>query len=162
MFQALIAFTLLYQLFGAIIPSQSAPNRGDKNRGWRAATYRGLTIGKSTRAGMLRVLGKPLSSVPSADQDEPRPIIWNDYGMVKGELPGNLAVEVDSRNDRIVSISISPDSMSSEEAIKYFGDDYQRVSYAFCDGIPGDAESGPVYENQIDPTLPTLNIDQGA
>ncbi len=147
MCQALTAFILLTLLFSAFTPFQSAPNRADKDRGWRAATYRGLTIGKSTRADMLRVLGKPLSSAPSADQDEPQPIIWNDYGMVKGQLFGNLAVEVNSRNNRIVGISISPGDMSGEEAIKYFGDGYQRVGYTFCEGISGDAESGPVYEN---------------
>lgn len=147
MCRTLAAFILLTQLYGAIIPSQSAPGRAGKNRGWRAAIYRGLTIGKSTGADMLRVLGKPLSSAPSADQDEPRPIIWHDYGMVKGELPGHLAVEVDSRNNRIVGISISPDSMSGEEAVKYFGGDYQRVGYTFCEGMPGDAEPWPVYED---------------
>src|SRR5262245_819192 len=87
---------------------------------WQAATFRGLTIGKSTLADMLRVLGNPISSGPSADQAPPQPIIWNDYGQIQGDLSGRLAVEVDSRNSRIVSISISPDRMSKEEAIRYF------------------------------------------
>src|SRR5262245_30127513 len=80
---------------------------GTKIPAWRAATFRGLTIGKSTRADMVRVLGKPLSSTPSADQYPAQPFIWNDYGQVQGDLPGRLAVEVDSRNSRIVSISIT-------------------------------------------------------
>src|SRR5262245_11666930 len=59
---------------------------------WRAGTFRGLTIGKSTRADMLRVLGNPLSASPSADQAPPEPIIWNDYGQIHGDLSGRLAV----------------------------------------------------------------------
>ena len=84
MCQSLIACILLPQLLAAIISPQSSPNRGGKDHGWRAATYRGLTIGKSTRADMLRILGKPFSSLASTDQDEPRTIIWNDYGVIQG------------------------------------------------------------------------------
>ena len=114
---------------------------------WRAATYRGLIVGKSTRADMLRVLGKPLSSSPSADQDPPYPIIWNEYGRLTGDTPGTLAVEVDSRNNRIVSISVTPDRMTKEEAIRLFGNDYLLMGYEACKGLPPEAEVGPVYEN---------------
>jgi hypothetical protein len=148
MYQALLAFTLLVQMFCSVTYfPQSTPGKRYKNRGWRAATYRGLTIGKSGRADMLRVLGKPHSSVPSADQEPPYPIIWNDYGMIDGALSGRLAVEVDSRNNQIVGISISPENMSKEDAIKYFGNDYVAMDYEFCEGISEDEEVGPVYEN---------------
>lgn len=135
----IVAHTLL-----SVYPLQAVP---DKKRGWRPATYRGLTIGKSTRADMLRILGKPLSSGPSADQDPPKPIIWNDYGMIKGELPGRLAVEVDSRNDRIVSISIAPEQVSKEDAIRYFGKEYLLMGYEFCPSQSLDADVGLVYED---------------
>lgn len=148
MFQALFVLTFIAQSLASIfyLP-QTAAVKADKNRGWRAATYRGFTIGKSTRADMLRILGKPRLSVPSADQEPPYPIIWNDYGMIAGELSGRLAVEVDSRNNRIVGISISPDNMSKEAAIKYFGNDYVAMDYEFCKGMPIDSTVGPVYEN---------------
>ena len=96
---------------------------------------------------MVRVFGKPLSSTPSADQAPPEPIIWNDYGTIQGDLSGSLAVEVDSRNNRIVSISISPERMSKEQAIKHFGTDYRLIGYESCPGMPLDAEVWPVYEN---------------
>jgi len=131
-------------LFSANPYLQTAPG---KNRGWRPATYRGLTIGRSTRTDMLRILGRPLSSGPSADQDPPAPIIWNDYGMIKGELSGQLAVEVNSRNDLIVSISISPEHMSKEDAIRYFGNDYLLMGYEFCPDQSPDADGGLVYED---------------
>jgi len=118
-----------------------------RDRVWRKATYRGLTVGKSTRADMLRVLGKPLPSSPSADQHPPYPIIWNDYGRITGEVSGTLAVEVDRRNNRIVSISVSPDRMTKDEAIRLFGDNYLLMGYEFCKDLPPDAVVGPVYEN---------------
>jgi hypothetical protein len=151
MWRALLASSLLtFSIGSAVFTSPTAPQKSEGERIWHAATYRGLTIDKSTRADMIRVLGEPLSAGPSVDQDEPQPIIWNDYGTITGELPGWLAVEVDSRNDIIVGISISPEHMSQEEAIKYFGDDYLKMSYEFCEGIPEDAEAGPVYENPGD------------
>jgi hypothetical protein len=151
MYQALLAFVIFAQVTGSVIyPSQA---KRDKDRGWRAATYRGLTIDKSTRADMLRVLGSPLSSVPSVDQDPPESIIWNDYGVLKGQLPGRLAVEVDRRTNRIVSIHISPDNMSKEEAIKHFGNDYTLMGYQFCEGLPLGADSGPVYEDPESPGI---------
>jgi hypothetical protein len=117
------------------------------DRIWRNGTYRGLTVGKSTRADMLRVLGKPLSSVPTEGQDPPYPIIWHDYGRITGDVAGTLAVEVDKRNNRIVSISISPENMTRKEVIGLFGNDYLPMGYEFCKGTPLDADSGPIYES---------------
>lgn len=154
MYQALLTLLIFAQIPGsANYPSQATR---EKVRGWRAGTYRGLTIGKSTREDMLRVLGRPLSSVPSADQDPPYPIIWNDYGRLKGQLSGRLAVEVDSRTNRIVHISITPDNMSKEDAIKHFGSDYILMGYRFCEGLPPEAEAGPVYEDPKSPELDSL------
>jgi hypothetical protein len=139
-----ISLLLIVTFLSASNIIQAVP---DKNRGWSAGVYRGLIIGTSTRADMLRVLGKPLSSGPTEGQGPPKPIIWNDYGMIKGEISGQLAVEVDSRTNRIVTISISPEKMSKEEAIKYFGNDYVLIDYEFCPGQSLDADVGLVYEN---------------
>ena len=144
MHQISLLLLLFTHTIVSVYPFQTVP---DKQRGWRPGTYRRLTIGKSTRVDMLRVLGKPLSSSPSADQDPPKPIIWNDYGMIKGDLSGQLAVEVDSRNDRIVSISIAPEEMSKEDAIRYFGKDYLLMGYEFCPDQLLDADVGLVYED---------------
>jgi hypothetical protein len=144
MLQVLLIFLIITQaanVFGC--PLQSVSPHG----AWRAATYRGLKVGKSSRADMLRVLGKPLSSGPSADQDSLYPIIWNDYGRIAGELSGTLAVEIDTRNNRLVSISIAPDRMTKQEAIRLFGNDYLLMGYEFCKGLPPEAEVGPIYED---------------
>jgi hypothetical protein len=138
---------LLTFIFGVIL---YFPQRADADckpiRGWCAGTYRGLTVGQSTRANMLRVLGKPLSSGFSADQDEPKYIIWHDYGKITGDLSGRLGVETDKRTDKIVSVSIAPDDMTKEDAIKYFGQDYKVMGYQFCEGFE-DETAVPVYEN---------------
>ncbi len=143
MHQILLSLILLIQTATVFNSSQHTAS----DRVWRNGTYRGLVVGKSTRADMLRVLGKPLASSPSADQDPPYPIIWNDYGRVNGEVSGTLAVEVDKRNNRIISISVAPDRMTRTEAIAIYGDRYLPMGYEFCEGVAFDATVGPVYEN---------------
>lgn len=102
------------------------------NRGWCPATYNGLITGQSTRSDVLRVLGEPLSSGASADQDEPRNIIWHDYKSIEKDIPGRLGVEVDKRTDKIVAITITPDEMTKDEAIARFGSDYTIMGYESC------------------------------
>lgn len=142
----LVSFATASIHFSQTNTAQCVPNRG-----WCAATYKGLTVGQSTRADMLRILGKPLSSAPSADQDDPKNIIWNDYKSVEKDISGRLGVEVDKRTDKIVAITITPDEMTKEEAIKRFGSDYKVMGYDFC--LETEEESllfggvGLVYEN---------------
>lgn len=146
MYRALLTLLLSASSLGvAAHYSQDTRNNRDPNRGWRAAMYRGLTIGQSTRADMVRVLGEPLLSVPSADQDEPI-FVWNDYGIISGDLSGRLAVEIDSRTEKIVGISISPENMSREDAIRYFGDGHTLMGYEFCEGFEDEINS-PIYES---------------
>jgi len=143
---AIVILLLTFILGATVYFSQRADADCKPNRGWCAGTYRGLTIGQSTRADMVRVLGKPLSSGFSADQDEPKNIIWHDYGKITGDLSGRLGVETDKRTDKIVSVSIAPDDMTKEDAIKYFGQDYKLMGYEFCEGFE-DETAVPVYEN---------------
>jgi hypothetical protein len=138
---------LLLILSVALVVSAQTP---DKNRGWRPGTYRGLTVGKSTRRDMFRVLGKPKETGPLADQEPPYPIVWNGYGTLTGELSGHLSVTFDRRTDRIVGISIAPENMSKEQAIKIFGDDYTMMGYEFCPDESLGATVGTVYENPKD------------
>lgn len=152
MYQIFVAIIVLV-VSGTVSPSTSAARHSVvQDRSWHAATYRGLTIGKSSRADMLGVFGTPTYSGPSADQDEPQPIIWNDYGVITGELSGRLAVEVDSRSNLIVGITITPEHMSRNEAIAYFGNDYVSMGYEFCPGFENE-EVAPLYENPNSSTI---------
>lgn len=135
---------------------QSASPTRQTAREWRVATYRGLTVGKSTSADMLRVFGKPHWSGPPGDQtkDDPDPEVWNEYEDV-GDFPGKLTVVVDKRSGVILAIDLDPRNLSKKQAIEYFGDDYIVTRYAHDDCL-GNGESAPVYES---PDGPILDIE---
>lgn len=132
-------------------PQQSASPTRQAGREWHAATYRGLTVGKSTSADMLRVFGKPHWSGPPGDQakSDPDPEVWNEYED-GGEFPGKLTVVVDKRRGVILAIDLDPRNLSKKQAIEYFGDDYIVTRYAHDDCL-GNGESAPVYESPDGP-----------
>ncbi len=125
----------------------SASTTLQAGREWRAATYRGLTVGKSTSADILRVFGKAHWSGPPGDQpkDDPNPEVWNEYEG-GGAFPGKLTVVVDKRSGIIQRIDLYPEDLTKEQAIKYFGDDYITTRYDF-DECLSDGESAPLYES---------------
>jgi len=118
-----------------------------RNREWQAGTYRGLTIGKSKRADVLRVLGEPRRQDTPAGQspNDPDPEVWYVY---KGaaEFVGDLTVVIEKRTGVVARIDLSPEDLSEAEAIKHFGPDYIITRYAF-DECLGDEESAPLYES---------------
>lgn len=114
---------------------------------WQAATYRGLIIGKSTRADMFRIFGKPKLIDTPADQveDEPNPEVWYEYER-GGEFLGEPTFVVDKRSGMILRIDLYTRDLSKEEAIKHFGCDYIVTKYSFDDCL-GNEESAPLYES---------------
>jgi hypothetical protein len=129
------------------VSKQSALATGVRGHDWHAATYRGLRVGKSTSADMLRVFGKPHWSGPPGDQtkDDPNPEVWNEY-EAGGDFPGKLTVVVDKRSRIIQRIDLYPENLSKEQAIKHFGDGYITTRYDF-DECLSDGESAPIYES---------------
>lgn len=126
---------------------ESAPAALQPAHEWRAATYRGLRVGKSTSADMLRVFGKPHWSGPPGDQieNDPNPEVWNEY-EAGGDFPGKLTVVVDKRSKIIQRIDLYPADLAEDEAIKHFGDDHITTRYDF-DECLSDGESAPMYES---------------
>jgi hypothetical protein len=119
------------------------------SREWRAANFRGLMIGQSTREDMLHLLGQPQSSGPPdlQTEDELNPEIWNNYES-GGELPGKLTVIVDARSSTILGIDLYPENLTREEAINHFGKDYITTRYDFDSCLSkDDGESAPLYES---------------
>ncbi len=119
---------------------------------WQAATYKGLTVGQSTREDMLRILGEPIRSFVWESYlylDENHPEAWVNYSFGGiGELSGQFSIDIENRTGKIMEMTLYPDKLSKEEAIHYFGDDYIITTYAFC---PDDkegyfSESRPIYE----------------
>ncbi|SRR6266699_1444052 len=151
----ILTFVLLF--------SQTQSARQTNHR-WHAATYRGLTIGKSRRADMLRVLGQPKWSRKSpgedntdsrrkADSDSPREV-WNNYEHA-GEFHGIMNVVLDRRRDTITRIEFYPQKLSKEEAVAHFGRGYIITRYDF-DRCGGDEESEPIYES---PNGPLISVE---
>ena len=121
---------------------QSAPNA---NRRWRAATFRGMTVGKSKRADMLLLLGEPKWSRNTPGEGEEHGTTWNHYERI-GEFPGLTNVANDSRTGTITRIEFYPDRLSKAQAIAHFGRGYVVTRYAF-DPCFKDEESESIYES---------------
>jgi hypothetical protein len=150
----LILFSQLFVVTHCESPRSSKHTDGTRqskevarSREWRPATYRGLTVGKSTVADMLVILGKPQWSGPPGDQreDDPDPEVWNEY-QAGGDFPGKLTVVIDKRSRIIQRIDLYPEDISKEQAIKYFGDDFITTRYDF-DECLSNGESAPLYES---------------
>jgi hypothetical protein len=143
--QILCALVLLSQLFGLIGLSPSHAVALQSNQRWRAASYRGLAIGKSTRAQMLRVFRKPKwHEVLGKGSDAE---VWYHYEGI-GELPGELVVVVGKRSGIILGIDLHPQNLTKEKAIEHFGPDYRITRYDFDSCLSTDGgESAPLYES---------------
>ena len=114
----------------------------DKNRVWRAATYRGLTMGRSNVAKMRRIFGAPKKS-ETFSEGTSNPEVWYHYDGPQ-DLPGTLTVIV--YRGIVQAVDIVPLDLKQEEAIKHFGPGYIVTRYDF-DSCLGDEESAPLFES---------------
>jgi len=89
---------------------------------WRAATYRGITVGKSKLADMVRKWGRPKWSRTSRleAEEDARQVTWTNYERV-GEFPGPTTVVSDTHSGVITRINFYPDRLTKEQAIAHFG-----------------------------------------
>src|SRR6266404_7132787 len=125
---------------------------------WRAGTLRGMTVGKSKRAEMLRAWGKPRWSSNSKKEDEDAgQVTWTNYDKV-GEFPGLTTVVSDTGNGLITRINFYPDKLSRQEAIAHFGPGYVVTKYAF-DSCVSEEDSEATYES---PTGPLVIVEYRA
>jgi len=69
---------------------------------------------------------------------------WYIYEGV-GELPGELTVMVNTLTNKIIGMYLTPNDLSKEKAIEYFGSDYVVTRYDFCPS--NDEESAPIFES---------------
>jgi hypothetical protein len=99
-------------------------------------------MGKSTRADMLRVFGRPKWS-ETFEENGSNAEVW--YHYEGKEIPGEIVVNVGKRRQVILRILLHPKNLSKEKAIKYFGDQFMITRYEFCAGFE-EAESAPLYE----------------
>lgn len=149
-----LSVQLIFSCHGAASPPQqkqvkrqTGRKRPQNSREWRAATYLGLTIGKSHRTNVVRVFGEPkrVDRPPGQALDDRELEIWYVYDN-RGELPGELTVVMDERTDIVLRIDLAPANLSKEDAVKHFGPDFILTRYAFDDCL-GNEESAPLYES---------------
>jgi hypothetical protein len=121
-------------------------------RTWRPATYRGLTVGKSKRADLLRVFGQPKWSRSSKgeDGDEADREVWSSFEAV-GEFPGQTNVLTDKR-DLITRIDFYPAGLTKNQAIAHFGKGYVLTRYSL-ESCLGDEDSEALFESPKGPLL---------
>jgi hypothetical protein len=138
-------------------PSNTPPVAGDRR--WHSAAYRGLEVGKSRRQEMLRVLGKPKSSVvPQARiTTNPNTIIAYSYGGPPG-YTGNLVVGVEKASGLIAWIETTPEHAFEEDMIKQFGSDHVLVGYKRDDCFL-DGQYAMPYETTADPMNPFTRME---
>ena len=157
----------------ALLFSQG-PAAGTSNRRWGAGNLRGLIVGKSRRAEMLRRLGKPKwtqtapkerdeggerdkdrdrGRYPDRDRDrdrqgrekKPRRLTWNHYEGI-GEFPGVTNIATDTRTGVITRIDFFPEKLTKDQAITHFGEGYQITRYEI-DECVSDEEHQSFYES---------------
>ena len=136
-------------VLGALAPAPQP------DRQWRPATYRGVALGKSKLAALLRGWGKPKWSRTSRREadDEPQ-VTWTNYERA-GEFPGPTTVVSDTKTGVVTRINFYPDRLTKDQAIAHFGSGYLVTRYAF-DSCLDEEDSEPIYES---PTGPLVNVE---
>lgn len=114
------------------------------NPKWKTATYRGLTMGRSTENDMIQILGQP-KWWELLDGNKSHAERWFHYDS-GGDFPGELVVNIDSRSRVILRMTLHPKDLSVQEAIKRFGENHVVTRYEFCPGFE-EEDSAPTYEN---------------
>ena len=114
------------------------------NSEWNAATYRGLTMGRSTERDLIQILGQP-TWWEVLEENKSHPERWFHYDR-GGDFPGELVINVANRSRVILRMTLHPKDLSVQEAIKRFGENHVVTRYEFCPGFD-EEDSGPIYEN---------------
>jgi hypothetical protein len=111
---------------------------------WVAAVYHGLVVGTSTKADVLRVLGKPKSV--GKEQDTGLPTM--SYA-VSDPVQGTLVVFI--RRGLLDAMSLTPKTRSTkDDIVSVLGSDYLVVHYAPDDCL-GEGGAAPIYEDRNGP-----------
>jgi hypothetical protein len=119
-------------------------DKGDKYQ-WKAGTYRGITIGKSTAVELFQKWEAPKWS-GNWEWDNPAnpKFLLYDYDAQEG-VTGKIRVVAETKTGKVTSIEIYPDKLYLKEAIELFGKDYIDTRYKSCECDPGD--EAPMFES---------------
>jgi hypothetical protein len=108
------------------------PQVKQDERQWQSGTYRGITVGKSTAAELLRKWGKPRET-GHWEWDNPKnpKFLLHHYDAQEAAM-GAIMVEVETKTGKVAAISASPDELPLSKAIELFGKDYIEARYKEC------------------------------
>jgi len=88
------------------------PQDKQDERQWKAGTYRGITVGKSTATELFQKWGKP-KDIGHWDWDNPKNPKFRLYHFDSQEgLPGRIMVHVEMKTGKVDFIDVSPDELS--------------------------------------------------
>jgi hypothetical protein len=139
----ILATVLLASLVFQVGLKSQPQKQGSKT--WVPAVYHGLVMGKSTRADVLRVLGKPTWVGREADTGIPMMNF-----TVSDPVPGTLSV-LFRRGGILDGMRLSPKQpMTKKDIVRILGSDYLTVRYATDDCLT-DAGTAPIYESSDGP-----------
>jgi hypothetical protein len=142
---------ILVLVIGVLVAA-AAGRAAQAARQWRPATYRGITVGKSKLATMLRSWGQPKWSRNSKpDNEDERQVTWTNYEKA-GAFPGPTTVVSDTHTGVITRINFYPDRLTREQVIAYFGKGYVETRYAF-DSCGDEEDAEPIYESANGPLI---------
>ena len=114
-------------------------------RQWKAGTYRGITVGKTTATELFQKWGKP-KDIGHWDWDNPKNPKFRLYHFdSQEELPGGIMVHVEMKTGKVDFIDVALDELPLSKALEMFGSDYIETWYKFCDCDLGDG--APVFES---------------
>ena len=130
---------------GTLSSQEKKTGSQQKRKEWRPATWRGLTVGTSTKADVLKLLGNPIRkdfAEPEDDSDD----VWYIYNDV-GDFPGQFTVQIDKVSDRVTAMRISmTQDVKKEVVLDLLGKDYEIVRADACPGFE-ELDAAPFYRS---------------
>ena len=111
-------------------------------RKWSAGVYRGLVMGKSSRADALKVLGTPVWT----GKEEGTGVPMIGFGKVAEPVPGKLSVQLE--HNVVTGMILEPeDRYTKDEIVKILGPGYTTGHYAEAECLSSGGIGGPLYED---------------
>lgn len=127
--------------------------QGDAQDSFRAAQFRGLTMGKDRVADAIRLLGKPETILRKPDAT------WIYYQDL-GPAPGRVEIIADTKTTVIKSVNVFPSELSLVRAKAFFGPAFKIVHYDW-DSCLSSGGSSPVFESKDGPLERIVYAEKG-
>lgn len=129
----------------ADVESLKGPQDRQDERQWKAGTYRGITIGKSTATELRQKWGEPKwSGHWEGDNPKNPEFLLYDYDAQEDFII-KIRVEAETKTGKVTSIDIWTDELPLSKAVELFGKDYIETWYKSCNCEPG--EASPIFES---------------